>query len=156
MNVRWDISFSGSGTITLVNVAGVVRRHKTLSRSVVEGLFHHSRFSIASTNCDKQALERGSTDKRGRQGVGTVLSGKEKDSTWKSVVKAFCRVASSYRMQPTAQMSTLLLYEATSLSNSGARYPEVPLQYRVVLHPFDVPSEVSPKSAIFQRRLPRE
>lgn len=70
--------------------------------------------------------------------------------------RLFSGDAISYKIQPTAQISTLLFHEASSFSNSGARYPDVPLEYRVVLQRFDVPSEMGPKSEIFQTRARRE
>src|SRR5271170_3296352 len=53
-------------------------------------------------------------------------------------------------MQPNAHISTLLVKVRCSSSiNSGARYPDEPRAYTVVLAFFDPPSAVRPKSVIF-------
>ena len=109
-----------------------VRRFRTFKRSVVDGLLQDSKSSIASIICDKHLVERGSSRKRGKWSFLTT-SGKLNEKTWKSLVKTLYPNASSCRIHPTAQMSTLLLNLASSVSSSGARYPDVPLEYRVVL-----------------------
>src|SRR5277367_173747 len=54
-------------------------------------------------------------------------------------------------MHPTDQTSALELYPFfPSLTISGGRYPFVPRAELVVCRAFEVPSEVRPKSVIFQ------
>jgi len=64
-------------------------------------------------------------------------------------------------MQPSAHTSTLFVYRAgleifSTVISSGARYPLVPLAFRVVTALLDVPGEEIPKSTIFHTLLLRE